>query len=192
MARIDMIPVSWRERRRVRRMLRGFAFALGASLLLIFAARLFIAGRMLETSMREERLGNEKRELDSAMSANRTAYDRLKKLKQVTGRLEVNRGVSITENILSPLDADLSAGVKLESLIATVGDRGAKGNGAAHLALFGSANDAAHLSEFTERMTAHAHWQHLKMGRIAPARSGKGIDFSLEIDIVPPRAGDSR
>lgn len=192
MARIDLIPASWRERRRVRRILRGFAFALGATLFLVFAARLFIAGRMLEASLREDRLGAEKRELDLAMATNRAAYDQLKRLKQMTERLERNRSVSLAASVLAPLDADLSAGVKLDSLIATIGERGDGDNSSAHLALFGSTRDATHLTEFTEHMTARPNWKNLKIGHVAPARSGAGIDFALDIDVLAIRAGAAK
>lgn len=191
MARIDLIPPSWRERRRVRRVMRAFALGLFFVLGLTLAARLFVAGKMIEANLRETRLAAEKKEMDSAMAANRAAYERLKKLRGKTERLERNRSVSLAETILSPLDQDLSAAVKLESLIATVDYRGDGKSGPAHLALFGVASDATQMSEFADRLTKRPTWSNLKVGRVAPAREGAGIEFGLEIDIAaapPPGA----
>lgn len=193
MARIDLIPRSWRDQQRVRRALKVFVWALIAALVLLSGVRGFLAWKMESLRAAALRMNEEKTAIDKALAVNRDDHDRLKGLRERMERMKANQSVSVVASVLNPLDEDLGEGITLDSMIIQFPDsaRGAvPGSGTIHFSLRGESRSADHLTALTERIQARKTWRQIRIGNLVPRQSGIGQEFSLDADVdlirVPP------
>ncbi|MDP2751268.1 MAG: hypothetical protein Q8O31_01475 [Rhodocyclaceae bacterium] len=187
MARIDLIPRSWRNRHRTKRAWRVFLWGLAGSLFVMVALRAWLAWQMRDIHAFSQRMTDEKAALEQSLAANRDNYNRFKLLRASEAQMEVNRSLSVVTTVLEPLDEDMADSLTLESLIVQFPDKG-KEEGmtekrVAHILLDGESRSADKLTLFTNKLEVRKNWRNLKVGKLEPKRESQWLGFSLEAEV---------
>jgi len=119
MANIDMIPRSYREARRARRLLRGYGFALAGMLLAGGAASAFLHWRLSVELPRVEALRGSSARIEAARTQLAASQARKNALSEDLAALGALRGVGALGRLADALDATLNERVWLERVVFT-------------------------------------------------------------------------
>ncbi|MCD2519146.1 hypothetical protein LQ564_22855 [Massilia sp. G4R7] len=119
MANIDMIPRSYREARRARRLLRGYGMALAGVLLAGAAASAFLHWRLSVELPRLEALRGSTARLEAARTHLAVTQLRKNALSEDVAALGALRGVGALGRLADALDATLNERVWLERMVFT-------------------------------------------------------------------------
>lgn len=183
MTSIDLIPLFWRDRHRIRRALRHFALALVGLVLCLGALKGLLIWKTQQTMQQMEQMEQDKQNLDLALDQNQRNFKRLEELRGKTARMKHNQSISIVEGVLNPLDNALVEGVTLGALsIQLLESSPGKSTDVARVSLEGESAGAAGLTQFTENLMKIPGWKNLKISRMTPRADGGGLEFSIEAD----------
>ncbi len=119
MANIDMIPRSYREARRVRRLLRGYGIALAGVLLAGGAASAFLHWRLSVELPRVEALRGSSARIEAARTQLAASQARKNALGEDLAALGALRGVGALGRLADALDATLNERVWIERMVFT-------------------------------------------------------------------------
>jgi len=184
MARIDLIPRSWRNRHQSQRAWRSFLWTLAGTLFLIAMLRAGLAWQMRDIHALSQRMADEKVALEQSLTANRDNYNRFKVLRTAATQLETHRSFSVVKTILEPLDEDMADSLTLESLIVQFPGAGKEEGGrVVHILLGGESRSADRLTHFTNKLEARKNWRNFKVGKLEPRQDGNLLEFSMEADV---------
>jgi len=118
-ANIDMIPRSYREARRARRLLRGYGIALGGLLLAGAATSAFLHWRLSVELPRLEALRGSTARVEAARTQLATTQLRKNALSEDVAALAALRGVGTLERLADALDGTLNERVWLDRMVLT-------------------------------------------------------------------------
>lgn len=187
MARIDLIPRSWRNRYRTQRTWRAFLWVLAGTLFVIVTLRVGLAWQMHDINSLSQHVADEKAALEQSLAANRDNFNRFKALRSAATQMERNRSFSVIKIILEPLDEDMADSLTLESLIVQFLGTGKEEIVAekrfVHILLGGESRSADKLTLFTNKLEARKNWRNFKVGKLEPRRESNLLEFSMEADV---------